>query len=76
MAYRNVRARHLTVAAELTGRHEITVDVVEESDSTTIARCRGCEASESRWPTCKTWAADHAASCRALPGSGVRDGEE
>ncbi|WP_255951580.1 hypothetical protein [Streptomyces odontomachi] len=70
MGIRNVLARHLTLAAEITGRHELTVDVVEEADGYTFARCHGCQAAESKWPTCKTWAAEHAASCRALPGSG------
>ncbi|MFH9365447.1 hypothetical protein ACH4K8_07225 [Streptomyces anulatus] len=64
-----VIARFLTLAAEITGDHTITVDVTTDAGWAT-AECTACPA-QSRTrdlhDRALPWAEKHSASCRAIP---------
>lgn len=64
-----VTTRFLTRAAEITGDHELTVDVtVRPGDAR--AECRGCETTSAATQDyqARDWAQSHAEKCRAFPG--------
>ncbi|MFC8703400.1 hypothetical protein ACJBCE_09455 [Streptomyces sp. NBUL23] len=64
-----VIARFLTLAAEITGDHTITVDVTTD-DGWATAECTACSArSQTRDLHVRAlpWAEKHSAACRAIP---------
>ncbi|WP_329338525.1 hypothetical protein OG252_23860 [Streptomyces sp. NBC_01352] len=64
-----VSARFLTLAGELLGDADVTVDVSVD-DIQANARCTACGSSSAAYgyrDTVREWAQEHAARCRALP---------
>ncbi|WP_105970374.1 hypothetical protein [Streptomyces geranii] len=64
-----VTARFLTLAGELLGDADVTVDVSVD-DIQATARCTACGSTHARYghaDPVREWAQEHAAKCRALP---------
>ncbi len=64
-----VTARFLTLAGELLGDADVTVDVSVD-DIQATARCTACGSTSAAYGYTSTvleWAQEHAARCRALP---------
>ncbi|MEW2114560.1 hypothetical protein AB0945_05100 [Streptomyces sp. NPDC005474] len=64
-----VTARFLTLAGELLGDADVTVDVSIDG-MWADARCTACGSSQAKpgyTDTIREWAQEHAARCRALP---------